>query len=548
MEIPPSAQIAEDWIEALKINSGTIGGPPMTTYSKLPLTTSRREILKYAGAAGIASVVGVPGLGTRTALAQGGDFDEFFVAMWSGMPNLDPEQNTIRTCLIAQNWLFDPLIWRNNDSNELEPYLAEEYSFVGNNTWRFRIRQGVRFHNGEKLDAHAVKFSMDRRLSEDVGSPNAKSFSYIIETKVVDEYTVDFVCSSPFPMLPAYMPTFSIMAPQYYSENSMQHLALNPVGSGPFRLVEFKPDDILRVERNDDYWGQTPAIKRVTAPIVEEDATRVASLLAGDLHISPRPVMEDFDRINATEGTMVSTSIGNRIVVAGLNYDLEPMNDKRVRQALNYAVDTATLNDVYLRGTGELLAGLLPSTVVGHDPALEPYPYDPEMAKSLLRDAGYPDGFETTIEVNPGWLIAGTEVTQALQNFLKQVGIEAALQIRDAGTLSSRITSRKAGPIYMLSWGGNSTFDADSYLEVLLDEGAWSCNTMPEVRELVQAGRATADQAEREEIYKQASQIVREEAPYLFMYLQPNTYGIATNHNWRARPDEMIPLWHVNRV
>ena len=163
-------------------------------------------------------------------------------------------------------------------------------------------------------------------------------------------------------MLPAYMPTFSITPPSYYGSNSKQHLALNPVGSGPFRLVEFKPDDILRVELNEDYWGEKPVIRRVTAPVVEEDATRIAALLAGDLHIAPRPVMDDFDRINGNNGTKVSASIGNRIVLAGLNYDMEPMGDKRVRQALNYAVDAALLNEVYLKGTGEVMASVLPST------------------------------------------------------------------------------------------------------------------------------------------------------------------------------------------
>lgn len=511
-----------------------------------PLIPSRREVLKYAGAGGaVAAAAALPGFSTRPAFAAETGFDEFRIGIWSGMPNLDPEQTNIRTCIVAQNWLFDPLVFRDGETNELKPYLAHEYRFIGDNTWRFHLREGGKFHNGEALDAHAVKFSVDRRLAEETGSPYRQSFSEVVEAKVVDQYTVDFVCRSPFPMLPAFMPTLSIMAPEYYSSHDKQHLALNPVGSGAFRLVEFKPDDVLRVERNDDYWGEMPVIRSVKATVVEEDATRIAALLAGDLHIAPRPVMEDFERINSRDGTMVSTSIGNRIVLAGLNYDMEPMGDKRVRQALNYAVDAALLNEVYLQGTGETMASVLPSTVPGHDPSLEPYPYDPEKAKALLKEAGYPNGFTTTIEVNPGWLIAGTAVTEALANFLKEVGIKAELRVYDAGTLATRITSRKAGPIYMLSWGGNSTFDADSYIGTLLHEGAFSCNHMPEVGKLIEAGRSTADQQERAEIYQEACRIAYEEAPWIFMYLQANTYGISTNHTWRARPDEMIPLHYV---
>lgn len=512
---------------------------------KTILTPTRREILKYGVAA---SAVGATGLLGGPALAQSEEFERFVVAMWSGMPNIDPEQNNIRTCLIVMNWLFDPLVWRDKDTNALKPYLAESYEFMKGNVWRFHLRQGATFHNGRKLDAHAVKFSMERRQSEAIGSPFRKSFTDVLETKVVDDHTVDFVCATPFPMLPNYLPTFSIMEPGFYTEHGKQETALESMGSGPFRLVEFKPDDILRAERNDDYWGEQPVIRKAEAPVILEDATRVASLLAGDLHIAPRPVMEDFDRIEASGITRVTASGGNRIVLAGLNYDMEPFGDRRVRQAVNYAVDSALLNEVYLRDTGEIMASALPSTVPGHDPSIEPYPYDPAMAKELLKEAGFANGFKTTIEVNPGWLIAGTEVTQAIANFLGEVGIEAELRFTDAGTLATAITQRKAGPIYMLSWGGNSTFDADSYVGTLMDEGAYSCNRMPEVGKLVKAGRETADPAERVAIYQEACRIIHEEAPWIFMYLQPNTYGASTNHDWMARADEMIPLWYTKRT
>lgn len=508
----------------------------------------RREFLKATGA--VSASVAAGGLlpWPRMTSAAASEFDLFKVAMWSGMPNLDPEQNTIRTCLICQNWLFDPLVWRDENTNALEPYLAEEYSFIGKNTWRFKLREGITFHNGKPLDADAVRFSMQRRQDEKTGSPWRKTFLDVTEVKAVDRYTLDFVCKNPFPMLPAYLPVFSIMEPGYYSEHGKEHLALNPLGSGPFRLDEFKPDDILRVSRNDDYWGKRPAIKKVEAPVILESATRVAALLAGDLNIAPRPTVEDFDRIDANDTTRVSANIGNRIVLSAFNYDMAPFDNKKVRQALNFAVNQKEVNDVYLRGMGELMASALPSTVPGHDPDIGLYPYDPEMARSLLKEAGYPNGFETTIETVPEWMIAGTEVTEAIVHYLKEVGVKAKIQVYDAGTMASRITSRKAGPMYMLSWGGNSTFDADSYLEALMGSGAWSCNRMPEVDKLVAAGRATADQAERVGIYQEACRFIHEDAPWVFLHLQPNTYGVSANHDWEARPDEMIALWYLKRT
>ena len=513
-----------------------------------PSTLGRRDFMRLMGAAGATTLTGGLSALSSTAYAAAKEFDLFRVAIWSGMPNLDPDQNSIRTCLIAENWIFDPLVWRDENTNELEPYLADEYSFIGNNTWRFKIREDVKFHNGKALTGKSVKFTMDRRRDENVGSPHRKTFLDVVDVKLVDEYTVDFVCKTPFPTLPAYMPIFNVMEEGYYTDNSKEFLALNPMGSGPFRLQEFKPDDILEVTRNDEYWGRMPAMKRVEAPVILEDATRVAALLAGDLHISPRPTVEDFARLERNEGTRVAKVLGNRIVLAGLNYDMAPFDNKKVRQAVNYAVNQEEINEIYIQGMGEIMASALPSTVLGHHPDLEPYPYDPEMAKKLLQEAGYANGFKTRIEVNPGWLIAGTEVTQAIANYLGQVGIQAELQIYDAGTLASRITSRKSGPMYMLSWGGNSTFDADSYIQPLFGQGAFSCNHMPEIDELVAQGRATADTEERVGIYRKAGEIIREAAPWVFLHLQPNTYGASTDHDWNARPDEMIPLWYTSRL
>ena len=232
----------------------------------------RRTFLKTTGAVGASVAAGGLLPWSRSALAADGEFDLFRVAMWSGTPNLDPEQNSIRTCIICQNWLFDPMVWRNENTNALEPYFAHEYGFVGKNTWRFNLREGVTFHNGKPVDANAVRFSMLRRQDEKTGSPWRKQFLDVTDIKVVDQYTVDFVCSNPFPTLPAYLPVFSIMEPGYYSENSKEHLALNPLGSGPFRLEEFKPDDVLRVTRNDDYWGKRSAAKKVEAPVILESA------------------------------------------------------------------------------------------------------------------------------------------------------------------------------------------------------------------------------------------------------------------------------------
>lgn len=517
-----------------------------TSLDKSRRGITRRRFVSTASAIGASAIASNLLPSGRMARAAEKEIDLFRVAIWSGMPNLDPEQNSIRTCLIAQNWIFDPLVWRNKDTNELEPYLAEEYSFIGKNTWRFKIREGVKFHNGKLLTAHSVKFSMERRLDEKLASPHRKTFLDIAEINVVDQQTIDFVCKNPFPMLPAYFPIFNIMEEGHYTDNPKEHHALNPLGSGPFRLVEFKPDDILRVERNDDYWGRVPPIKKVEAPVITEDATRVAALLAGDLHISPRPTIEDFGRINDSGVAKVDAKIGNRIVLCAFNYAMEPFNNKKVRQAFNYAVNQEEINEVYLKGMGELMASALPSTVLGYNPALKPYPYDPAMAKALLKEAGYPNGFKTRIETVPPWMIAGTEVTEAIINYLREVGIDAEMQVYDAGTMAGRITSRKSGPMYMLSWGGNSTFDADSYMQALLGQGAWSCNDMPEVDELVAQGRATAIQEERIAIYQKAGEIIHDEAPWIFLHLQPNTYGVSLDHDWKARPDEMIPLWYVN--
>ena len=507
----------------------------------------RRRLLKASAAAGLTGLAGSAAISPTIALAGNHEIDLFRIAMWSGMPNLDPEQNAIRTAIIAQNWIFDPLVFRDGSTNELKPYLADEYSFIANNTWRFKIREGVKFHNGKDLTAHSVRFSILRRINEEIGSPHRKQWGPVVDVNVVDKYTVDIVCNSPFPTITAYMPILSIFEEGYYSDNSKEFLALNPMGSGPFRLEEFKPDEVLKVVRNDDYWGQKPIIKRVEAPYIGESATRVAALLAGDISLTKCDA-QDFDRIDSSGVAKMTAIPGNRIVICCFNYEMEPFNNRKVRQAINHAVNQQEINEVYIKGSGELLGGPIPSTVFGHNPDLEPYEYNPALAKQMLAEAGYPNGFKTRIEVVPQWMISGMEITQALVNYLREIGIEAEIEVRDAGTLAGRITSRKAGPMYMLSWGGNSTFDSDSYIGALLGKGAWSTSDIPEVDTLVAQSRATADSQERLGLFQKAGEVAREDAPWVFLHLQPNAYGVSLNHNWQARADEMMPLWYTKKV
>src|SRR5256714_2538181 len=298
--------------------------------------------------------------------------------------------------------IFDTLLRRDLKTLKLEGNLAESWRLLNETRWQSRLRRGIKSHTGEPLDAAAVKFSVERMLNPKQGPPGRTSIATIERVDVVDASTVNIVTSKPFPLLPVRMSpghcgTVGIVPPKYIEQVGDAGFAVKPVGTGPYRLVEWVKDERLVLEANRDYHRGAPAIERLGFRPLPQLTTRVAALLSGQADLVSDVPPDQVGKIQASgvARTEVSTLGGFLIMVKMTNYLMPgPWQDARVRRAINHAIDMDTIIKTVLEGHGQVLGVPLEREAFGFNPAMKWWAYDPERAKALLREAGYAGGVE----------------------------------------------------------------------------------------------------------------------------------------------------------
>lgn len=443
--------------------------------------------------------------------------------------------------------LYDGLVAQ-DESGELVPALAESWSNPDERTWRFKLREGVKFHNGEAFNAEAVKASFDRALDPEFKAPYFSRISHIKSVDVVDEYTVDFKTEKPYPtmLLSLYEASFPalIVPPAYAKENDGASIAANPVGTGPYKFVEWLKDERVVLEANPDYWGGKPAIEKVVFRPIAETRTRIAELTSGGVDIVVDVPPEDMASLDGGDTKITTVSSDSLYFLAFDTTRDTPLKDKRVRQAINHAVDVDAIQQALLNGMGTRIALTLPVNGFAYDTAWEPYAYDPEKAKALLAEAGYPDGFEVPFMTRKGRYMKDAEIVEATAGFLAKVGIKANIQYLEPGVWGQVSEKKGREGITFPGWSGR---DPQLVWAPLLMTGQYqSYYSNPELDELLAAGASTIDPEARKEIYAKVAAIIKEEAPHLPMIQPPLIYGLDATLTWTPRSDGIIDLRKVH--
>src|SRR5713226_1408888 len=324
--------------------------------------------------------------------------------------NLDPALVTQASGYSIISSIFDTLVERDY-SGALVPVLAESWSFPDPNTIEFKLRQGVVFHNGEPFNAASVKFSIDRLLDPELKSPLAGGWPKAYQSvEVVDDNTVRFHLSTPdATIFDTLAQSASIVAPKYYSQNTEDFLSANPVGTGPFKFVESVRDDHTTLARNPSYWGVdtykgTPLVPTVTFRPVPDAGTRMADLLNGTADMIFDVSPDDLDTMRARAGDGFQVVTGNAAKLQFIEFmpkkATDPLADRRVRQALNLAVDADAIITNLFKGLGARQSSPILVGALGYDPSLPAYDYNQTFARQLLADAGYPNGFTVTMDLS----------------------------------------------------------------------------------------------------------------------------------------------------
>ena len=447
--------------------------------------------------------------------------------------NLDPPQVTDLNSNRVGRRIVETLVTFPDESTQVVPGLAESWTISKDGLqYTFKLRSGIKFHDGTPLNAEAVKFSIERQINPNHPASKLGKYPFanyffgnVKAVEVLSDERVAFLLSEPRASFLAVLtaPAASIVSPTAVMKWGPDYPS-HPVGTGPFRFASWDRGQRVVLEKNPSYWKYPVRIERVIYRPIVEDQARLTELLTGGLDLIVGVPADFVDQLEKNPKITLLKQVGAHVWYLGMNNQKKPFDDKRVRQALNYAVNKdAIVNDV-LKGTGSASKGpVLPGTW-GADGALKAYPYDPDRARKLLAEAGYPNGFTTTLWVpeSGSGMQAPVAMSTVMQSNLKAVGINVSLQTMEWGAYLAKLRTKEQ-ELFALSWMAG-TEDPDMVMYPLLHSSQWTpvgpnraLYKNARFDALLQQARLTTDQAKRAQLYKEAQRILVDDAPWVFV-------------------------------
>lgn len=477
--------------------------------------------------------------GTNATSTPAAKKDTLVIAQDNDVPTLDPHMHAERVAIIVDWHIYDSLLSRDPKTMQIIPGLAESYKTINDTTWEFKLRQGVKFHNGEEFNADVVKFTIDRVLDPNQKSPQRGNISSIKEVKVVDPYTVDIITKVPYPVLPERLAFLCMVPPKYLKEVGDQQFALKPVGTGPYKFVSWTKGDRVVLIANENYWKGTAKIKNVIFRAIPEQATQLNELASGGVDIL-RYLTPDLANQVTQGGNSVATAPIIRFWHFSMNPAYKPFDDVNFRLAIQHAINVDAIITSIFGGKAERIPAMVNPKQFGFDQSVKAPTYDPNLAKQYLAKSSY-HGEPITIEHYMKG--AGPAVMDAIIADLKAVGINAEAKFYpDSSALAQRTLAGKTA-IDGGTWGSNSTFDADGVLQAFFGvDGSYGKYHQfdPKADQLIQQARGTLDAAKRKQLYSQVQQMVVDEAMDISLFAPYDIYGINKNLDYTPRADEVV--------
>ncbi len=468
------------------------------------------------------------------------------IAMASDVTTFDPHMTAaVGGNLSVLGHLYPALVERGPDL-QLRPALASSWDAVSPTHWRFHLVDGARFGNGEALDAQAVRWNLERVRDPAVHARIGPWFAAIERVEAPDPRTLEIHTRSPFPALPAQLSMLFLLPPQWAASHDP---ARETAPGGRYTVVENLPGDRLRLRRNPDWYGAPAPFDEVEFRVVPSPTARVAALLAGEVDFITGLPIAELARIRASGRADAGSVPSIRSVFIKFNTLQPPLDDVRVRRALNLAVDRQAIAEALFEGQAPVSrCQLLTPEYLGFDPALAPPPFDPDRARALLREAGISPGTRLRLEVPVNYTLQGEEVAQAVAAQLQDVGLDVDLvQLDQAYYMDRYIKGRQLAPLSLLTHAW-PTIDADGLLSLLHSDSPYAYYRDPVLDRLLAQGRDTLDADARGRIYRQAEAHLCEQAPVLFLYAQPATYATSPRVRWQPRGDDWIRAWDLHPV
>ena len=444
--------------------------------------------------------------------------------------------------------IYDRLLDRDPKTFKPKPMLATEWKILNDTTWELKLRKGVKFHNGEPFTAASVKATIEYALDPAVKSHCAANayWGLVKEVQVVDDHTVRIVTKQPWPnLVDSAASTNSLMMPaKALKELGPARLAEKPIGTGPFKFVEWRRDERLVLERNPDYWAGPADVSRVTFRFIPEFSARMAALLSGEIDVMKDVPPHAVEAIERSGRAKLRTTVSSRInYLALVTLKPGPMQDVRVRRAMNHAVDVDELIKQVLKGRATRMCGPLSPANVDYAP-VDCYKHDPARAQALFKEAGVdPKSLALTLDTPSGRYPLDKDVSLAIAAQLQRFGIKTNVVVNEWGTHLDKIKNRNTGDMFFLGWGPALHGQGTMPPLFLADQTYSSYGNNKTLDEKIARAGTLLDPKARADAYAELQRLVHDQAPWVFLWQQHDLYGVANHVEWTPRADEKVWMY-----
>jgi len=503
-----------------------------------------------------------------------GEAQELRIGLSAEPSAMDPHYHNLAPNNSILSHVFERLIEQDEKQRHL-PGLAESWRLVDDVVWEFKLRKGVKWHDGSPFTADDVVFTFERAPNV----PNSpSSFAAAVKGKTVkkiDDHTVHISAGSIAPLLPNDVASLLIVSKKHGegARTEDYNSGKAAIGTGPYRLVRFTPGDRIEFARNDAYWGEKPRWEKLTFRPIKAGPARVAALLAGDVDLIEDTPTADIERLKKDPKIALSQGVSNRVIYFFVDHAREvtpfargrdgseiknPFRDKRVRQAMTKAINRDAIVSRVMEGVAIAAGQFLPDGYFGISDKLKPVAYDPEGAKKLLAEAGFPNGFKLTLHTPNGRYINDVKVAEAVAQMLTRAGIETSLEALPPAVFFTRAS--QGGPngspefsFILVGWGPATGENSGALIPLVNTfdraKGAGTSNrgrySNPEVDRLCQEALRTNDDAKRAALLARATEIAIEDVAIIPSHYQVNTWAARKGLKYKARSDEYTLATHV---
>jgi len=488
--------------------------------------------------------------------------DSIVIAVSSDILSMDPYRYNETPTNQFMLHIYETLISFDNEA-QVQPGLAEKWNIADDGvTYTFNLRQGVKFHDGDEFTAEDVIASFNVAKNPDSPSAFSNFFSNVESYEATDDYTVVVKTKGVYPILLSDLSNIYILKKENVEGKTEEEIADTIIGTGRYKFVEQVKEDHIDLVANSEHWSGEKPITNVRFRPITNEATRTATMLTREVDITVDISVRDVERLNNTEGMSVITQQGLREIY--LNFDsrkdspffkdkLNPMADKKVREAMYRAIDVETIVKNIMNNYATVMNSYIPENYNGYK-VVERSAYDPELSKQLLAEAGYPDGFEITLDASNDRYVNDGDIAQAVAGYLEKVGIKVNLNLMPKANFFSYIKPKENQSMFLMTgWSDSSgeglTLVNDLLYTYDLERGVGTVNrghySNTEVDALIDKASREMDAVKRAEYVSEADRVAREEFGYIPLHYEHDTYAVKDGINFTPRMNKYIEAWTI---